>query len=61
MYQVFYMRKGSAFSPAQTNHLRRIAERIRDHAAALECFDHFVDDIKLQAEQLLAEMGVDRG
>ena len=56
LYQVFYMHKGSPFSPTQTNLLRRIVERIRDKAAALEAFDYFVEDIELQAAQVLTEM-----
>lgn len=56
LYQVFYMHKGSPFSPMQTNLLRRMVERIRDMAAALEWFDYFVDNIKLQAEQVLTQM-----
>jgi hypothetical protein len=56
LYQVFYMHKGSPFNPLQTNLLRRIVQRIGEKAAALESFDYFVDDIKLQAETVLAEM-----
>lgn len=56
LYQVFYMHKGSPFSPTQTNLLRRIVERIREKAAALEAFDYFVDDIEFQAAQVLTEM-----
>jgi hypothetical protein len=40
LYQVFYRHKGSPFSPTQTNLLRRIVERIREKAAALEAFDY---------------------
>ena len=56
LYQVFYMHKGSPFSPIQTNLLRRVVEQIRETAAALEAFDYFVDDIELQAEKVLTEM-----
>jgi hypothetical protein len=56
LYQVFYMHKGSPFSLPQTNLLRRIVERIGEKAAALDLFDYYVDDIKLQAEKVLTEM-----
>jgi hypothetical protein len=56
LYQVFYRHKGSPFSPTQTNLLRRIVERIREKAAALEAFDYFVDDIESRAAQVLTEM-----
>jgi hypothetical protein len=56
LHQVFYMHKGSPFDPVQTNALRGIVERVRDKAAALESFDYFVEDIRLQAEQVLTGM-----
>ena len=56
LYQVFYMHKGSPFSPAQTKLLRRVVEGVRKRAAVPGSFEYWGDDIKLQAEQVLHEM-----
>jgi hypothetical protein len=56
LYQVFYIHEGSPFSAIQTRLLRRVVDWIDQKAAALECFDYFVDDIKRQADQVLAEI-----
>ncbi len=56
LYQVFYMHKGRPFSPAQTNLLRRVVERIGEKAAAPGLFEYYGDDIKLQAEKVLTGM-----
>lgn len=60
LYQVFYMHKGSPFSPAQTNSLRGVVERLGEKAAGPGSFEYFGDDIRLQAEKVLAQMRADR-
>ena len=60
LYQVFYIHKGSPFTAAQTDLLRRIIERVGEIAASLDAFDYFVDDIKLQADKVLTEMDAHR-
>ena len=57
MYQVVYMHKESPFSPGQTQLLRRVVERIGEKAAVAGSFEYYGDDIRLQAERILAEMG----
>lgn len=59
LYQVFYMHKGSPFSPIQTNLLRRLVEHIGEKAAAGDSFEYFADDITRQSEQVLSAMGAD--
>lgn len=59
LYQIFYMHKGSPFSPVQTNLLRRLVEHIGEKAAAGDSFEYFADDITRQSEQVLSAMGAD--
>jgi hypothetical protein len=56
LYQVFYMHKGSPFSSPQTILIRRIVRRTGERAAG-GLFEYFGDDIKIQAETLLTQMG----
>jgi hypothetical protein len=60
LYQVFYMHKGSPFSPVQMNALRGVVERLGEKAAAPGSFEYFGDDIRLQAEKVLVQMRADR-
>jgi hypothetical protein len=54
LYQVFYMHKGSPFSPAQTDLLRRAALWIADETAGPDVFEYFADDITASAKRFLA-------
>lgn len=56
LYQVVYMHKGSPFSPAQTDLLRRVAQRIVEKAAAPGSFEDYGCDIIRQAQEFLAEI-----
>jgi hypothetical protein len=55
LYQVAYMHKGSPFNAAQTDLLRRIAERMAEEAAVPGLFE-YPDDVKDAAGQFLAEL-----
>lgn len=56
LYQVVHMHKGSPFNPAQTDLLRRVAQRIGEKAAAPGSFEYFEDDIICGVKGFLAEM-----
>jgi hypothetical protein len=56
LHQIVYMHKGTPFSPTQTDVLRRMVARIGEKAAAGGAFEYFGDDIKHQAETVLAEI-----
>jgi hypothetical protein len=56
LYQVFYIHKGSPFSPAQTNLLRQVVEHSGEKAATSGSFAYYGEDIRHQVEQVLSEM-----
>lgn len=53
LYQVFYMHKGTPFSPAQTSLLRRVVEWIDEKAAVSGSFEYYGDDIRFQVQNVL--------
>lgn len=55
LYQVIYMHKGSPFNPAQTDLLRRVAQRIGEKAVVPGSFE-YCEDVKRGADQFLAEL-----
>ena len=56
LYQVFYMHKGSPFTPVQTECVRQVVERLGEMATAAGPFEYYGDDVKLQAQKVLTEM-----
>jgi hypothetical protein len=57
LYQVFYIHKGSPFTHAQTDLLRRVVQRIAEEATKPGLFEYFGDDIIESAKRVLTEMG----
>jgi hypothetical protein len=44
------------FSPAHTNLLRRVVQRISEKAGTPGTFEYYADDLRLQAEKVLTQM-----